>query len=181
MHHRRPNTDSDPVAAAARGDRRAWAQLVDRHGGQIYDLCRRLSPDPDDCCQEIWVRVHARLSTYDPAIAPFRSWLMTIAHRHLIDRHRRRRRRSEVILPELVSAGSDPERAAMDQQRTGSLHDAIASLPPGQQRVVVLHHLHGLSLAQIADDEGIALGTVKSRLHRARAALARTLAAGEHP
>src|SRR5690606_22014330 len=67
------------------------ADLVAAHGPAVYALCRRLTPDPDDCYQEIWEKVFRALPRFDPGgAASVRTWILTIAHRHLVDRHRRR-------------------------------------------------------------------------------------------
>jgi RNA polymerase sigma-70 factor (ECF subfamily) len=108
------------------------------------------------------------------------TWIRTIAHRHLVDRHRRGKVRG-VVLPykdvaaPLVSA----EDALARRRRTQALDHALARLPADQRRVVVGHHLGGLSLAELAEAEDVAVGTIKSRLHRGRAHLAKWLAPSE--
>jgi len=164
------------VQRAQRGDHAAWAQLLGRDGPAVYALCRRLDHDPDDAYQAIWEKVFRHLDRFDVrGRQPFRSWLLTVAHRHLVDRHRRRRVRAVVVPlaepPEPATDAAAPDRALDDARVRARVEDAIAALPDAARRVVVLHHIHGQELATIADAEGIALGTVKSRLHRARARL----------
>ena len=163
----------DPlVSRAASGDGAARAELVADHGPALWGLCRRACPEPEDAYQEVWARVFANLARFDPSgPATLRTWLLTIAHRLLVDRHRRRLVRGEVVelgdLPWFV--GTDE---AIDAERVHRrLEAALQRLPEGHRRVVVLHHLNERSLDEIAEGEGVALGTVKSRLHRARARL----------
>ncbi len=74
---------TDPsIDRARRGDRAAWAGLLRQYAPSIHGLCRRLDPDPDDCCQEIWVKLMGAIDRYDPERAAFLSWAHTIAHRH---------------------------------------------------------------------------------------------------
>lgn len=165
---------SEPlVAAAAAGDDEARAALVERHGALVWGLCRRLTPDPEDAFQEIWAAALEALPRFDPTgPARFSTWLVTVAHRHLIDRHRRRRVRGEVLpLGEVAAPLPSPEVALDSRRRALRLEAALAHLPEDQRRVVVLHHLHGRALDEIASVEGVPVGTLKSRLHRGRARL----------
>lgn len=150
------------------------ADLVAAHGPAVYALCRRLTPDPDDCYQEIREKVFRALPRFDPeGEATVRTWILTIAHRHLVDRYRRRRIRGQV-LPLGEHTATDPDASDVAQAREGllRLERALERLPMDQRRIVVLHHVHGLPLEAVAAEEGVPLGTVKSRLHRARARLA---------
>lgn len=145
--------------------------LVAEHGPLVWGLCRRLCPEPEDAYQEIWEKVFTAVHRFDPeGPATLRTWIVTIAHRHLVDRHRRRRVRGEVVELREIPVVVDEDRLDA-QRRTARLEAALQRLPEGHRRIVVLHHLEGLTLDQIAKDEDVAVGTVKSRLHRARARL----------
>jgi RNA polymerase sigma-70 factor (ECF subfamily) len=175
MHALVSQQDPD-LAAALDGDPDAWAALLRAHGPLVYGLCRRLDADPDDAYQAIWERVLRGLSRFDPSgPRPFRSWLVTVAHRHLVDRHRRRAVRTVVVSlsspPDVAADGAEADEALDAHRRHSALERALAELSEPARRVVVLHHLHGEELLDIAHIEGVALGTVKSRLHRARARL----------
>lgn len=147
-------------------------RVVADHGRLVWALCRRLDPQPEDAYQEAWEKVLKALPGFDPGgRASLKTWIMTITHRHLVDRWRRRRPTVE-LEPDLV-ADHAPSAAARlealgDARR---LEAALATLPADQRRVVVLHHLHEVPIETIAATEGVALGTVKSRLHRGRTAL----------
>ena len=151
----------------------------------MWSIARRLDPDPDDAYQEIWEKVLRGIARFDPAgPASVRTWIATVAHRHLVDRYRRRKRRSApppggvIPIESMAAAAPQPEEQLDRVHRTAQLDDAIQRLPEHQRSVVVLHHLHGLPLDAIALHEGVAVGTIKSRLHRGRATLATRL--GNH-
>jgi RNA polymerase sigma-70 factor (ECF subfamily) len=165
--------DPTLVHRATRGDAVARGELVRTLGPSIWGLCRRLCHDPDDAYQNVWERVFRALPGFDPQGAgSLRAWVLTITHRHLVDRHRRRRTRGEVVPLDALP----PDEPAMDddldaEARRRRLEAAVRALHDAQRRVVVLHHLEGVPLETIAREEGVAVGTVKSRLHRGRARL----------
>lgn len=152
----------------------APATLVDTHGGRVWAMCHRLAAEPEDCYQEIWEKVFGALDRFDPVgAASIGTWIATIARRHLVDRHRRDRVRGEVV----SIAGLSTAEPAVDEvldlaQRQARVEAAIARLPDAHRRVVVLHHIHGVPLETLAEEEGVPIGTLKSRLHRGRARLA---------
>jgi RNA polymerase sigma-70 factor (ECF subfamily) len=151
--------------------------LVDTHGGRVWAMCRRLAAEPEDCYQEIWEKVFGALDRFDPVgAASVGTWIATIARRHLVDRHRRSRVRGEVVsIAGLATAEPAADDALDRHQRRARVEDAIARLPDAHRRVVVLHHIHGVPLETLAEEEGVPLGTLKSRLHRGRARLAELL------
>ena len=121
-------------------------QAITEHGPLVWSLCRRLADEPEDAYQESWERVIRGLPTWDPAgPAKLSTWIAVITHR-------------VIVAPARPEHGLDLERA-------------LDRLPEVWRRVVVLHHVAGLSLEEIAATEGVAVGTIKSRLHRARGAL----------
>ncbi len=145
---------------------RFWRAAME-HRGLVEGLCRRLDREPDDCVQEVWERVIRECERYDPRRGTLRTWIATIARRLIVDRHRRREVRDRP-LPE-------PEARRPDEEGRIDLERALGSLAPELRRVLVFHHHQGLSLADIAELERVPLGTVKSRLHRARARLVERL------
>lgn len=151
-------------------------RVVADHHRLVWALCRRLDPSPEDAYQEAWEKVLRALPGFDPAgRASLKTWVLTIAHRHLVDRWRTRKPAGEVDVETLP----DPRPSApawIDQLREARrLEAALQALPEAQRRVVVLHHLHDLPLDTIAAAEGVAVGTVKSRLHRGRTQLTELL------
>lgn len=148
------------------------------HGPLVWGLCRRLATEPEDAYQAIWEKVFRALDRFDPdGRASLRTWIATIAHRHLVDRHRRRKVRGQIEptddLPSIDPAADEQLQARQRRQR---LERALKHLPVAQRRAVVLHHLNEVSLAEIAATEEVTVGTIKSRLHRGRKRLAELLA-----
>ncbi len=145
---------------------------VERFGPMVWALCRRLDPQPDDAYQEVWEK--ALRAHFDPeGSASYSTWLTTITHRHLVDRHRRRQVRANVTdTDELVDLAPLAPDALTLHATSTRLEAALSALPEPHRRVVVLHHLHEIPLDEIAAAEGVPVGTIKSRLHRARTALA---------
>jgi len=162
---------------AQRGDAQAWETLLGLYGPRVYGLCARLAPDPEDCYQQIWEKVFRALPRFDPrGPADLGSWIGTIARRALIDRHRRRSRAGQVLpLEEYRDPGRGADEQVERRQRSQALERALRRLPPDQRHVVLAHHLQGVPLATLAAEEGVALGTIKSRLHRGRARLAQLM------
>ncbi|HYM81309.1 MAG TPA: sigma-70 family RNA polymerase sigma factor [Candidatus Limnocylindria bacterium] len=176
--------DAGIVRRCLAGDEKAYRELVERYQGQVYRLALRMvrgAEDAQDLTQETFVRMFRALARYDPS-RPFAAWLFTIATRLCIDHIRRRRvklisltRREpgsgEEQTLELEDPGPGPDELtarAEEERRTG---DLIASLPPHYRVVVVLRHQQDLSYEEIADVLHLPLGTVKARIHRARALL----------
>jgi RNA polymerase sigma-70 factor (ECF subfamily) len=162
-------SEPEPMPTA---DPDAWLTAV---GPRVWTVCRRLDPQPEDAFQEVWEKVARVADRYDPTRGRVDSWILAITHRHLVDRHRRRAAQHKVLVfdphAEAVSLPSSPD------DRAARLDQALQRLPEHQRRIVVLHHVDGSPLEAIADAEGIAVGTVKSRLHRARARLLQLLGA----
>ena len=141
-----------PLLRAAAGDTAARRELVELHGPVVWGICRRLCAEPEDAYQEIWEKVLRALPRFDPGgRASLRTWIATIAHRHLVDRHRRRTVRGQVVpLREIPPLTPDLDERLAERQRVARLEAALQRLPEAQRRVVVMHHLHGVSIEEIA-------------------------------
>lgn len=172
------------VAAAQGGDRRALDQLLRLHHDRIHGLCRRIcgnDADAQDATQEALIAIVRGLPRFDGRAA-FGTWSYRIATNACLDELRRRKRRPEPGLPDLDRAtpatGDGPplDTAVADQL---VLDAALAALPPEFRAAVVLRDLCRLDYAEISETLGIPPGTVRSRIARGRAALARTLSPGE--
>jgi RNA polymerase sigma factor (sigma-70 family) len=161
----------------------SWEDIVRDHSARVYRLAYRLTGDKhdaEDLTQEVFIRVFRSLSTYAPGT--FEGWLHRITTNLFLDGVRRKQRiRIDAI-------GDDSER----HPATGELHSperrfehanldldvqrALGDLSPEYRAAVVLCDIEGLSYEEIAVTLGIKLGTVRSRIHRARAQLRRSLA-----
>jgi RNA polymerase sigma-70 factor (ECF subfamily) len=169
------DSDEALVARARHGDDQAFATLYRRHRDWVVRVAYRITgnhQDALDVLQEAFVYLFRKLG--DPSFV-LSSTLRGFLHptvRHLaVDR--RRRRRPEIDSDELADVLAAPPDPMPGSAR--DLHAAVAALPPAQRDVVVMRFADDLSLQQIADASGVPLGTVKSRLHHALAAVRRAL------
>ena len=176
--------EADPtlVAAARRGDLNAYNALVLQFQDAVYSLAYRLMGDRDmaaDAAQEAVIAAWRRLDTYRGG--SFRAWLLKITANHCYDEFRRRKRAPSVSL-EAVTGDDDaflpiaahdetPEQAVQRTELQRAIQNCLMALPPDQRAVAVLSDVEGFDYQAIAEQVGAALGTVKSRLRRARAAL----------
>jgi RNA polymerase sigma-70 factor (ECF subfamily) len=183
-----PSHDATLAVSAARGDRGAFARLVDENKRSVYGLCLRLLSDPEearDAAQEAFTRAYASLESYDLEQA-FAPWVLRIARNHCLDLLRRRipaRARVELDADpeegpsrELADTTSEAADDAIERAQTRqALERAVATLPPNYREVVHLFHVEQLSYKEIAAALGIPMGTVMTWLHRARAQLRKQL------
>ncbi len=147
---------------------RLYSQSFQKLVGQIYAMCGNLT-EAQDCVQEAFIRAWDHRRKLDWERHP-EAWLRTTAYRLAVSRWRKARRAlrqpDRAVEPQRTYEPS-PDRVAIDA--------ALQQLPEDQRRAIVLHHLCDLSVAQVADEVGSPTGTVKARLARGRATLARLL------
>ena len=171
--------DRGLVDQAARGDREAFDDLVRRYQGPIVNLARAMtasSPDAEDLAQEVFVRAWRSLSGFR-SDSLFRTWLYGIAL-NLIRTHRGRGARLRRLFWSAPAGRTDPsgpiEHASVDDgieaplAMREAIEHALATLPAEMREAVILRDVQGLEYKEIADVLGIALGTVESRIFRAR-------------
>lgn len=168
--------DALTLARAQRGDRGAFRRLVEVHQRPVQALLSRMlvgrGAEVEDLAQETFLRVHQALPGFDPAgPAKLSTWILTIATRLAIDLLRRPRRAP----PEPAFAPADPEAEVAGRALEQRLLRAMAELPDDARAVLILRAYHDLDYPEIAEALNLELGTVKSRLSRARAALERVL------
>jgi RNA polymerase sigma-70 factor (ECF subfamily) len=175
--------DDLTLARARAGDEAARAELVDRYQRRLYALVARMMvtrPELiDDLAQESFVKVLRGLPQFDPrGPARLSSWILTIATRTCLDALRTKRPTGQCE-PETLASTSDPERETAQRQLGRRVQEAMARLPEEMRAVVILRAYHDFDYEEIATALGLELGTVKSRLGRARVALREAL--GETP
>jgi RNA polymerase sigma-70 factor (ECF subfamily) len=166
------------VTAAQQGDRAALDTLLRRHYDRVYALCRRMTgddADAADAAQEALIAIVRGLGRFDGRAA-FGTWAYRIAANACIDELRRRARRPDPGLPDIEHPvpGSPPLTDQSVSDRL-DIDAALARLAPEFRLVVVLRDQLGMDYAEIAVVARIPPGTVRSRLSRARAALAGSL------
>ncbi|HEX3273353.1 MAG TPA: RNA polymerase sigma factor [Gemmatimonadales bacterium] len=176
-HQAAGRTDPDAVdaALAASGDAHAFERLYRTHLARIASLARRMlgDDDTDDVIQDIFVRAWQKLGTFRGEAA-FGTWLHRLAINLLLGRRetlgirRQRHLEGDALLEAVPSRRTTPE-ISLDFEA------AIERLPDGARQVFVLHDVEGYRHEEIAGMLGLATGTSKSQLHRARMALRRHL------
>jgi RNA polymerase sigma-70 factor (ECF subfamily) len=173
-------TDPDLVSMTLAGDDQAFATLVTRHQRITYNVCYRMLGDgyeAEDAAQEAFLRAFRYLDRYDPGRS-FKTWLLSIASNHCIDRLRRRRLTKLPIdellpwHPALTSHEANPEGATLRNERSDTFQAMLEALAPPYRAVLVFYYWYDMSCKEIAQTLEIEEGTVKSRLYRARKKLA---------
>jgi RNA polymerase sigma-70 factor, ECF subfamily len=166
--------ESDLLARARSGDLFAFEEIVRRYQRRVYGVAYRIvrrHDVADDVAQETFIRAHRALGSFDVS-RPFGPWICRIAANLAIN-HMRSPRAREDELPEghaetAAPAGASPLARVLDQEAKAVLEAAMERLPAEQRAVFVLRAVEELSYREIADALGISIGTVMSRLSRAR-------------
>jgi RNA polymerase sigma-70 factor, ECF subfamily len=179
-----PSPDLLLARRAAAGEATAWDEIVARHGARLFNLALQFAgsvPEAEDLTQEIFLRLYRQLSRYDGQ-APLAGWAFRLSRNLCIDHYRRlrRERRAVAVADEVlaqVPAADDPGASAERRQQLRAVYAALAEMAEDAAEVVVLRDLQGWSLEETAASLGVPVGTVKSRLHRARLELAERVAA----
>ena len=183
--------DAQLMLAYARGELGAFESLYSRHRGALYRYLMRQARDPDitnDLFQEVWSRVIVNRARYEPR-AKFRTFLFTLAHNCFIDHCRRTKARpagtnvEDADAADLLPASDDsrPDTQLERDESSARYRAALATLPPEQGDVYLLHEESDLSLEEIARVTGVGAETAKSRLRYAVGKLKAALAAESIP
>jgi RNA polymerase sigma-70 factor (ECF subfamily) len=166
------------VRRARGGDLAAFETLVERHRATVFRVAARLVGDHDaeDVTQDAFLRAYHRLRHFRGE-ASFRTWLLRITHNSAIDSLARRRRQAEAEEPEDLEHAPDVEETRQPaerlerSERLRRLEGKLELLRLEHRTVLVLRDVEGLSYEEIADVTDMPVGSVKGRLHRARAEL----------
>jgi RNA polymerase sigma-70 factor (ECF subfamily) len=166
------------VVRARRGDTRAFERLYRLHAGRVNGLCLRLTRDPalaEDCVQETFIRAWRALERFE-ARSRVSTWLHRIAVNVVLER---RRRRSEELEVTMDPQDMPYESALPDTPvEEAEIEAAIDSLPQGARDALTLCGIYGYGHQEAASMLGVAEGTCKAQLHRARALVRRRLEEG---
>jgi RNA polymerase sigma-70 factor (ECF subfamily) len=177
-------TDTDLLPRCRGGDEVAWRELVARHTRKVFGLAYRFTSrvdEAEDLTQEVFVKVYQTLGRYRESDGPFGGWLMAVARNHAIDHYRRRRqelqrRAVDPAAIEAMPAREEHPIAGLErEERRQLVHRGLRALPPDLRLPLILRDLEGRPYEEIASELGIPLGTVKSRINRARLELAKRL------
>jgi RNA polymerase sigma-70 factor, ECF subfamily len=177
--------DEPALRRATRGEAEALRALVEMYQERVFALASRMLAGRgravvEDVAQDTFLAVFRKLAAFDPAgSAKLSTWILTIAARRAIDELRKQR---PVLLPDIADrpGGTRADERTTRRETIAAIEAALAELTPELRAAFLLREYHGLEYADIARALDIDLGTVKSRLSRARAALRERLAEVRH-
>ena len=175
------------------GDAAAWEEIVRLYHRRIYNVCFRFAgaqEDAEDLTQEVFIKMYRTLKTYDTSKGAFITWVTTIARNLLVD-HFRRSKYDRVtdslesapsgdpdaltVGEQLPDVGPSPDAGIQTQETQEVVHQALQKLSPELREAVILRDLQDMEYREIAQVLRVPEGTVKSRINRGRAELARHL------
>ena len=165
------------VESARRGSTSAFETLYRNHVGKVYGLCLRMTANratAEDCTQEAFIQAWRSLPSFENRSA-FGTWLHRIAVNAVLAQGRRRRELLGIDASAEEAVAGLPDPTVGDDGAVVDLEQAIRRLPAGARQVLVLVGLYGHSHEEVAAMLGIAVGTCKSQLHRARQLLGERL------
>jgi RNA polymerase sigma-70 factor (ECF subfamily) len=174
------------------GDSGAWAELVRTHHRRVYGLCYRFTGNPadaEDLTQDVFLKIYSNLASFDTTRGSLQVWITTMTRNLLVDNFRRTRNQratsslddgwenTEELKPidRLTSSGPSPHESAAQKELAKMVQNALARVSVELREAVILRDLQDLDYKEIAQVLGIPEGTVKSRISRGRAELARLL------
>ena len=175
------------------GDSAAWDEIVQNYHRRIYNICYRFAGSADDAqdlTQEVFIKIYRTLSSYDTNKGAFATWITTITRNLLVDHFRKTKQ--DRMTDSLDAAPSDhedaqplsdriedksapPDSHVRSREVGDTVHAALAKLSPELREAVILRDLQDMDYREIATALKVPEGTVKSRINRGRAELARLL------
>jgi len=177
--------EQDLIKKAASGDAEAFGRLIEPYERPVYNFCRRVlgdGYDAEDVSQEVFIKIYRSIGGYtDRRAGSFKNWVYRIANNACIDELRKRKARpvAESLdetyesdegesVRQFESPELPPEEAVLKKERQKIIADAIRNLAPEFKRVIILRDVRGFSYEDIAQMTGMKIGTVKSKISRAR-------------
>jgi RNA polymerase sigma-70 factor (ECF subfamily) len=181
------------VRRCVSGDAAAWEEIVQRYNRRIYNICYRFAGSADDAqdlTQEVFIKMYRTLNTYDTGRGAFMTWVTTITRNLLVDHFRKTKQERltdsldtvggehEDAMPlseQIPDRGAPPDSTVQTRETRETVHNALQKLSPELREAVILRDLQDLDYKDIAIVLKVPEGTVKSRINRGRAELARLL------
>lgn len=169
-------TDAELARHCRRGEDTAWREVVRRFSPMVFRFAVRVlrdQADAQDACQEVFLNMHRSFSTFDPT-RPMRPWVARVAYNTCMRRQRgATTQATSVVDPDQFAEltderTADPEAAAVLAERADHLGAAFDGLAAQDRALLILRYREGLSDAEVAEATGMAVGTVKIRIHRAK-------------
>ena len=175
------------------GDAVAWEELVQRHHRRIYNLCYRFAGSADDAqdlTQEVFIKMYRTLPSYDHTKGAFVTWVTTITRNLLVDHFRKTKQDrmtdsmdtassdhedAQPLSEQIPDQSAPPDAHVRSREVSETVHNALGKLSPELREAVILRDLQDMDYKEIASVLRVPEGTVKSRINRGRAELARLL------
>jgi RNA polymerase sigma-70 factor, ECF subfamily len=175
------------------GDAAAWEEIVQRYHRRIYNICFRFTgsgTDADDLTQEVFIKMYRTLNTYDAERGAFMTWVTTVTRNLLVDHFRKTRQErltdsldapvseqedAMALSERIPDRGPAPDAKVQSREVKDAVHETLQKLSPELREAVILRDLHDMDYREIAAVLRVPEGTVKSRINRGRAELARHL------
>ncbi|HEV2696505.1 MAG TPA: sigma-70 family RNA polymerase sigma factor [Terriglobales bacterium] len=175
------------------GDAAAWEEIVQRYHRRIYNICYRFTgsgTDADDLAQEVFIKMYRTLNSYDVERGAFMTWVTTVTRNLLVDHFRKTRQdrvtdsldtaasEHEDVLPlgeRIPDKGPAPDSKVQTLEARELVQQGLQKLSPELREAVILRDLQDMDYKEIATVLRVPEGTVKSRINRGRAELARLL------
>ena len=175
------------------GDAVAWEEIVQRYNRRIYNICYRFAgsaEDAQDLTQEVFIKMYRTLSSYDVDKGAFMTWVTTVTRNLLVDNFRKKKQdrmtdsldaaptEHEDAMPlseQISDKGLPPDARVQNRETREMVHRGLQKLSPELREAVVLRDLQDMDYREIAVVLKVPEGTVKSRINRGRAELARLL------
>ena len=178
--------DAELAARCAAGDEPAWEELVKAHTKRVYGICLRFTGrdgEAQDLTQDVFLRVFRSIGSFRAGEGSFVVWLTRLTRNLLID-HYRKTKKDRItdsienqlpLLEERARAETRADSALAGREAGEAIQAALARLSPELRETIILRDLEEMEYREIAQTLGVPEGTVKSRLNRGRAELARVL------
>ena len=175
------------------GDAAAWEEIVQRYNRRIYNICYRFAGSADDAqdlTQEVFIKMYRTLNSYDVDRGAFMTWVTTVTRNLLVDHFRKTKQDRltdsldttssdhEDVMPlgeQIPDRGPAPDSKVQSREAREVVHAALQKLSPELREAVILRDLQDMDYREIATVLKVPEGTVKSRINRGRAELARLL------
>jgi RNA polymerase sigma-70 factor, ECF subfamily len=173
-------SDAHLIDLFKRDPKAAFGRIVVEYQDRIFNLCMfmlREKQDAQEAAQDVFVKAYRALGDFKPH-ATLYTWLYRITVNACIDYRRKAQRlhiEEDASIDEIASCDPSPEMICESKEATGLIQEALAALKPGLRAAILLREIEGLSYEEIAEVLQISIGTVKSRISRAREELRESL------
>ena len=180
------------VRRCVAGDAAAWEEIVQTYNRRIYNICFRFAgsaTDAEDLAQEVFIKMYRTLASYDSSKGAFVTWVTTITRNLLVDHFRKTKQDritdsldatsphedAQPLSEQIQDQSAPPDQHVRRREASEAIHAALSRLSPELREALILRDLQDFDYREIATVLKVPEGTVKSRINRGRAELARLL------